>query len=94
MSSHTAAPWIVVRELREKDEIVCDMLNAGWVIPANGQKLAPWDVDAALISASPDLLSALEVIVQAMQQPPDESGLHRIDLGPAIKAIEKARRLA
>lgn len=59
---HTPGPWTVVRELRQEDECICDMLNCGWVIPRQGTKLANWDDDARLISAAPDLLDALECL--------------------------------
>lgn len=62
--SHTEGPWEVVEELRENDEIVCDMLNCGYVIPSKGQALGLWRDDARLISAAPDLLAALEMMCE------------------------------
>ncbi len=59
MSHHTHGEWIVVRELRDEDEIVADLLNNIWVIPANGQRLGRPEDDARLIAAAPDLLKAL-----------------------------------
>lgn len=59
-NGHTPGPWEVVTELRDSDEIICDMLNNGYVAITKGQKLANWREDARLISAAPDLLEALE----------------------------------
>lgn len=59
-NGHTPGPWVVVTELRDTDEIICDMLNNGYVAITQGQKLSNWRDDAALISAAPDLLEALE----------------------------------
>lgn len=57
---HTPGPWIVTTDLRQDDEIICDMLNEqGYVAITNGQKLANWRDDAKLIAAAPDLLEAL-----------------------------------
>lgn len=62
-NGHTPGPWVVVTELRDTEEIICDMLNNGYVAITQGQKLSNWRDDAALISAAPDLLEALEMIV-------------------------------
>jgi len=61
-NGHTPGPWVVVTELRDTDEIICDMLNNGYVAITQGQKLSNWRDDAALISAAPELLEALEDI--------------------------------
>lgn len=62
MSKHTPAPWAVVTELRPQDEIVADMVNKMWVIPAEHQSLGDNYADACLIAAAPDLLQALKII--------------------------------
>lgn len=59
-NGHTPGPWVVVTELRDTDEIICDMLNNGYVAITQGQKLSNWRDDAALISAAPDLLAVAE----------------------------------
>ena len=69
----TPGPWVVVTELRDTDEIICDMLNNGYVAITQGQKLANWRDDAALISASPDLLEACE---EALDDLVDEDGVY------------------
>ena len=57
---HTPGPWIVTTELRQDDEIVCDMLNEqGYVAIAKGQQLGHWRDDAKLIATAPDLLADL-----------------------------------
>ena len=64
-NGHTPGPWVVVTELRDTDEIICDMLNNGYVAITQGQKLSNWRDDAALIAAAPDLLDALECLLKA-----------------------------
>lgn len=59
-NGHTPGPWVVVTELRDTDEIICDMLNNGYVAITQGQKLANWRDDAALIAASPCMYALLE----------------------------------
>lgn len=64
-SRHTPGPWVVTTDLRQDDEIICDMLNEkGYVAITKGQKLANWRADAKLIAAAPDLLKALERIAR------------------------------
>lgn len=63
---HTPGPWIVTTELRQDDEIICDMLNEqGYVAITKGQTLANWRNDAKLIAAAPDLLAAAQKTVDA-----------------------------
>lgn len=87
--SHTEGPLEVVQELRANDEIVCDMLNCGYVIPSRGQRIGEWRDDATLISAAPDLLEALEAMCEEFRG-------HDLPYGSAayqkaISAINKAR---
>lgn len=63
-NGHTPGPWVVVTELRDTDEIICDMLNNGYVAITQGQKLSNWRDDAALIAAAPELLEALECLLE------------------------------
>ena len=63
MSKHTPSPWAVVTELRSHDEIVADMVNKIWVIPASHQPLGDNYADALLVSAAPDLLAALLMVL-------------------------------
>lgn len=62
MSGHTRGPWEVLTELelRDTDEIICDMMNGAYVAITKGQKLAPWRDDANFIAAAPRMLEALE----------------------------------
>lgn len=82
-TKHTPGPWFVVHELRGTDEIVADLVNETWVIPSGGQQLGDWNADARLISAAPDLLNALSVLV-------DAADVHGIPCDAARAAIEKA----
>ena len=67
-SRHTPGPWVVTTDLRQDDEIICDMLNEqGYVAITKGQKLANWRDDAKLIAAAPDLLEALQELRDLMQ---------------------------
>ncbi len=98
MSGHTPGPWQVVAELRDTDEIICDMLNNGYVAITQGQKLANWRDDAALIAAAPDLLDALEslkceLILSDVDMDYIESHF-RPWLDKAAAAIAKARGTA
>jgi hypothetical protein len=70
-ASHTPGPRAVVSELRDTDEIICDMMNAGYVAITAGQKLANWRDDARLIAAAPDLLA----LVQRMRSYMDQAGI-------------------
>ncbi len=74
MSGHTPGPWQVVAELRDTDEIICDMLNNGYVAITQGQKLANWRDDAALIAAAPELLEALEQVCRIWDHHCDAHG--------------------
>ena len=96
--SYTKGPWRVVRELRDDEEIVCDMLNAAYVIPAAGSKLSPWLNDANLISAAPELLEALEGMLEIygvyehhMDREPFASSVEVDCCNLARAAISKAR---
>lgn len=89
--SHTEGPWEVVQELRANDEIVCDMLNCGYVIPSRGQRLGEWRDDAKLISAAPDLLAALEGLLHAYEDPENTGSTHEDKVVYARTAIKKAR---
>lgn len=90
MSGHTPGPWQVVAELRDTDEIICDMLNNGYVAITQGQKLANWRDDAALIAAAPDLLEALEDWLHFLAA----DDVAEPDLAKARAAIAKARGTA
>ena len=65
-NNHTPGPWVVITELRPTDEIVCDMLNSGYVAITQGQKLANWRNDAKLIAAAPDLFEAAEIVASSL----------------------------
>ena len=66
---HTPGPWIVATELRQDDEIICDMLNEqGYVVITKGQKLANWRDDAKLIAAAPKMLAALIKLHDSLKQ--------------------------
>lgn len=67
MNAHTPGPWMVVHELRPNDEAVADLVNNTWVIPERPVRLGSWHADAALIAAAPDLLAALQTMVDASQ---------------------------
>lgn len=74
LNSHTPGPWLVVAELRPNDEIICDMLNDGYVAITGGQKLANWRDDARLIAAAPDLLADLREAAATLRR---YEALHR-----------------
>lgn len=67
-NGHTPGPWVVVTELRDTDEIICDMLNNGYVAITQGQKLANWRDDAALIAEAPNLLAGLKKMLDNEEQ--------------------------
>lgn len=68
-NKHTPGPWIVTTCLRQEDEIICDMLNEGaYVAITKGQKLANWRHDANLIAAAPNLLEALDKMLDNEEQ--------------------------
>lgn len=46
---------------------------------------------ASLIAAAPDLLIALEGLINQMRQPPGDGGYHKLDVMPALNAIAKAK---
>ncbi len=94
MSGHTPRPWVVVTELRDTDEIICDMLNNGYVAITQGQKLANWRDDAALIAAAPDLLEALDALLIAYCDPGNQGSDHDEKVEAARAAIAKARGTA
>ncbi|WAD26648.1 hypothetical protein OS670_19970 [Pseudomonadaceae bacterium T75] len=94
MSGHTPGPWVVVTELRDTDEIICDMLNNGYVAITQGQKLANWRDDAALIAAAPDLLEALDALLIAYCDPGNQGSDHDEKVEAARAVIAKARGTA
>lgn len=95
MSSHTPGPWAVITELRPTDEIVCDMMNSGYVAIIQGQKLGNWRDDANLISAAPDLLEALETLKREIILSDVDMNYiashFQIHLDKATKAIARAK---
>lgn len=91
MSGFTPGPWVVVTELRDTDEIICDMLNNGYVAITQGQKLSNWRDDAALISAAPELLAALDALLIAYCDPGNQGGDHDEKVEAARAALAKAR---
>lgn len=84
MSAHTPGPW-QVRKIDPRSVAIPD--EHGKLIV-----LAPSEADARLIAAAPDLLAALEEIVEAA----DGSGWDQIDatLKKQRAAIAKARGYA
>lgn len=81
MNTHTPGPWVVVTELRNTDEIICDMMNSGYVAITQGQKLANWRNDAKLIAAAPDLLKALKACSEELRFMIDKHNVRNSDDG-------------
>jgi hypothetical protein len=82
---HTPGPWAVAKELREREEAVCDLQNL-YVIPAEGQKLGHWIHDAHLIAAAPELMAALAELVRIE----DGTGMAVIGWPEALAAARAA----
>jgi hypothetical protein len=91
-SKYTPGPWRVTTELRDTDEIVCDMLNEkGYVAITQGQKLSHWREDAKLIAAAPDLLEALKSSVSDLfYQIESKHGAEAASKYPSIVAARAA----
>ncbi|MBM6442362.1 hypothetical protein JQF37_01800 [Pseudomonas sp. MIL9] len=89
---HTPGPWEVITELRPTDEIICDMLNAGYVAITQGQKLANWRDDARLIASAPALLAALKTAHMALigYLPGHRNEVTDKAIADAAAAIDKA----
>jgi len=64
--STTPGPWIVVHELRDHDEAVCDLVNNTWVVKGHHGPLGNWNADANLISAAPELFDAADNALNAL----------------------------
>lgn len=90
-NGHTPGPWVVVTELRDTDEIICDMLNNGYVAITKGKKLANWRHDAALIAAAPELLEALEDLADDISERFD---MDDRSTNPGMKLAMEAARAA
>lgn len=85
MAPHTPGPWLVTHELRSNDEAVCDLVNNTWVIKDHRLPLGNWTADAHLISAAPDLLSAVHGLLDALPSETSHPAIRR-----AKAAIKKA----
>lgn len=87
MSKHTPGPWNIIWEKQDKD----------WVIEKTDGSMEPicWvresQANAKLIAAAPDLLRALELIVNSdMAQREEDEGEISTELSHARAAIAKA----
>ena len=92
MSAHTPGPWSVHTE---------DLRGGRYFIVVRASVLPPLDIhedengeaDAALISAAPDLLAALERMV-ALYRPYTDLGIKTLHGGPGVLANVKVARAA
>lgn len=95
MAEHTPGPWTIAERSKfDRDdepsfEIVAD--DAAAFVAA----LVPNEADARLIAAAPDLLAALEALVEKGETPHPLSGraptVRAEDIPAALAAIEKAK---
>lgn len=66
--SYTQGPWIVVGELRDEDEVICDLVNQTWVVKGHRLPLGHWRDDARLISSVHDLLAQLKTAAKTLRK--------------------------
>lgn len=90
MSAHTPGPWVVAHELRPTDEMVADLENGTYVVVEGRTGLGNFMADARLIAAAPDLLAALQAIVD-QEQHDGQPETHMHDMADIARAaIAKA----
>jgi len=94
MASHTKGPWIhhSHRQVGPKDGIVCEVWSSVGV--QSDDAIAQADANVSLISAAPDLLSALMELVDIVDDAISQKSAKDLDsftLQPALAAIEKAK---
>jgi hypothetical protein len=90
MSAHTPRPWSEFRDADSHDIIGPDGLHIATMEPRNSRTpAADQDADARLIAAAPDLLAAVEHVLEASE---DGGTFNDVDFTMLRAALAKAVR--
>jgi hypothetical protein len=100
MHKHTPGPWYIGKDFSDQgrhiyaEQMVCDDEGESWhpliATTDDDERLVDWQANAVLIAAAPDLLGALETLVNMAESFPSELHKDHPDVVAAHAAIAKA----